>query len=353
MAVDTASARWEQFSALLSERIDGYFASHAERRTGDASMIAKVVFGFSYFAVTYLAIALSPPSVVFFVAYLLHGSAHLFLVLNVGHDANHGALSRKRWVNRLLSYTMDLCGISSRVWRITHHHFHHYTMNTYGQDEAVSGRGLFRFSPHAPKRPFHRFQYLYAPLTYFLVSIDWVFIKDFQFSFCQNPDGFPINRASPAQLMALLAFKAFYIGYMIVLPIFVFGHSALAVIAAFVVSHAIIGILALMLFQTAHVLEGSHFPAGKEESKSHVQLTFETTVDCAARSRSLSWLAGGLNTHIVHHLYPGVCHIHYRRLSEIIRQSASECAVPYREYPSMLVALWKHLVLLKRLSISN
>ena len=353
MAVEPASARWEQFSTLLSQRIDNYFTSHAVQRTADTYMVAKIVFGFSYFAVTYLAMAVSPPSITFYLAYLLHGSAHLFLILNVGHDANHNALSRKRWVNRLLSYTMDLCGISSRVWRITHHRFHHYTMNTYGLDEAVSGRGVFRFSPHAPRRVFHRLQHIHAPVTYFLVSLDWIFIKDFQFSLCNRPDGFAIGRASARQLMVLLSFKIFYIGYMIVVPILIFGHSTLSVLTAFVVSHALIGILALVLFQTAHVLEDNHFPAEKPDPKNHVRLTFETTVDCAPRSRLLGWLAGGLNTHVVHHLYPGVCHTHYRRLSEIIQKSASECGIPYREYPNMSVALAKHFRLLKRLATSN
>lgn len=353
MSIEPASARWEQFSALLSQRVDCYFASQAVEKTAGPSMIAKVVLGYSYFVATYVAMLLSPPSFVFYLAYLLHGSAHLFLILNVGHDANHNALSRKRWVNRLLSHTMDLCGISSRIWRITHHRFHHYTMNTYGQDEAVSGRGLFRFSPHAPHRIFHRLQHVYAPMTYFLVSIDWVFIKDFQFSLLRNPDGFHIEGASVRQLIELFAFKFFYIGYMIVVPVALFDHSILSVVVAFVVSHALIGILALVLFQTAHVIEGSHFPSGEEDRTNHVQLTFETTVDCAAHSRLLSFLAGGLNTHVIHHLYPGICHVHYRRLSEIIRLCANECEIPYREYPSMLVALSKHFKLLKRLAVSN
>ena len=353
MAVQPAAAQWEQFSALLSERTSHYFSSDKARRTADTDRVAKIVFGFSYFALTYLAVALSPPSSAFYFAYLLHGTAHLFLLLNIGHDANHRALSRKRWVNRLLSYTMDLCGISSRIWRITHHRFHHYSTNTYGHDEAVSGRGVFRFSPHAPWRAFHRFQHFYAPATYFLVSLDWIFIKDFQYSLCRNPDGFPIDRATPAQLLELFFFKVLYVGYMIVGPVLIFGHSLASVLSAFILSHALIGIVALLLFQTAHVLEGSHFAAVKADMADHVRHTFETTVDCAPRSRWLSWLSGGLNTHVAHHLYPGICHIHYRNLSEIIRRSAGECGVPYREYPSIFVAFSKHLTLLKRLAMNS
>src|SRR4051812_23664970 len=60
MAVESASARWEQFSELLSQRVDQYFTSHAVQRNADTYMIAKIVFGFSYFVVTYLALAVSP-----------------------------------------------------------------------------------------------------------------------------------------------------------------------------------------------------------------------------------------------------------------------------------------------------
>jgi linoleoyl-CoA desaturase len=352
MAVEPASARWEQFSVLLSQRIDDYFTAQTGEKSGGARIAAKIVLGFGYFALTYIALLLSPPPI-FYLAYLLHGSAHLFLMLNLGHDANHGALSSKRWVNRLLSYTMDLCGISSRIWRVTHHRFHHFTTNTYGLDEAVGGRGVFRFSPHAPYRPLHRFQHLFAPLTYFLVSLDWVFVKDFQFSLIDKPDGFPIRRATAGELFELLVFKAFYIGYMIVVPVVTFGHSLASVLAAFFVSHCLIGIAALVLFQTAHVIEGSDFPSGNPDPKNHVRMTFETTIDVAPRSRLLAWIAGGLNTHVAHHLYPKVCHVHYRRLSEIIRTCADECGIPYREYPNMFIPMGMHLVLLKRLATDH
>jgi linoleoyl-CoA desaturase len=313
-------------------------------------MTAKIVFGFCYFAITYLALALSPPSIFFYLAYLLHGSAHLFLLLNIGHDANHGSLSSRRWVNRLLSYTMDICGISSRVWRITHHRFHHFTTNTYGHDEAVSGRGVFRFSPVAPYRPIHRFQYIYAPLTYFLVSLDWIFVKDFQYTIFEKPDGFPIRRGTFGQMFELLFFKVLYVGYMIVLPVLVFDHSLGSVLVAFFLSHALIGITALLLFQTAHVLEGSEFPSGAPDPNNHVRLTFETTVDVAPRSVVLGLIAGGLNTHVAHHLFPRICHVHYRSLSAIIRTAADECGIPYREYPNMFIPMRKHLHLLKRLA---
>jgi linoleoyl-CoA desaturase len=209
---------------------------------------------------------------------------------------------------------------------------------------------VFRFSPAAPYRPIHRFQHIYAPLTYFLVSLDWIFIKDFQYTICDRPDGFPIRRGSAAHLFELLFFKTLYIGYMIILPVLVFDHSLVSVLVAFSISHALIGITALLLFQTAHVLEGNNFPLGAPDPNNHVRLTFETTVDVAPRSFLLGWIAGGLNTHVAHHLFPRICHVHYYSLSAIIRAAADECRISYREYPNMFIPMQKHIHLLKRLA---
>jgi linoleoyl-CoA desaturase len=63
----------------------------------------------------------------------------------------------------------------------------------------------------------------------------------------------------------------------------------------------------------------------------------------------VGWLAGGLNHHVAHHLCPFVCHTHYAPLSRIIKETAEEFGVPYRQHPTMTRAIWSHLVLLKQL----
>jgi linoleoyl-CoA desaturase len=342
--------RWETFSILLSQRIQDYFSSSKIPRTADSVIFVKISFGLCSFTVTYAALVLaSLPPLAFLGAYLLHGMAHLFLLLNVGHDANHNALSRSPHVNRALSYTMDLCGINSRVWRILHHRFHHYSINIHERDEAIGGRGLLRFSPDAPRRGFHRYQHLYALPAYCLVSLDWIFIKDFNYFFRSNVSGLAIARPSLREYVILFLSKGFYIGYMIGAPIFFFNNSAWLVVSAFVIAHALIGFFALLVFQTTHVLDDNDFPVTCEAFESYVQHVFATTVDCAPNSRLLNWWSGGLNTHIIHHLYPAICHTHYRVLSRILRRTAEECGMLYRENPTARIALAQHLKLLRRL----
>jgi fatty acid desaturase len=37
----------------------------------------------------------------------------------------------------------------------------------------------------------------------------------------------------------------------------------------------------------------------------------------------MSWLIGGLTFQIEHHLFPHICHVHYPKLSHIVRRTAA------------------------------
>eukprot|EP00658_Telonema_sp_P-2_P009044 TRINITY_DN13419_c0_g2_i2.p1 TRINITY_DN13419_c0_g2~~TRINITY_DN13419_c0_g2_i2.p1 ORF type:complete len:472 (-),score=56.48 TRINITY_DN13419_c0_g2_i2:73-1488(-) len=43
---------------------------------------------------------------------------------------------------------------------------------------------------------------------------------------------------------------------------------------------------------------------------------------------------GGINFQIEHHLFPNVCHVHYPRLSHIVRQACKDHCIPYTHFPS-------------------
>ena len=68
-----------------------------------------------------------------------------------------------------------------------------------------------------------------------------------------------------------------------------------------------------------------------------------TTANFACNNRALSWLVGGLNFQVEHHLFPQVCSVHYPALRPIVREVAARYDVPYHEYPSVRAALAAHL----------
>jgi linoleoyl-CoA desaturase len=56
-----------------------------------------------------------------------------------------------------------------------------------------------------------------------------------------------------------------------------------------------------------------------------------------------------LNFQIEHHLFPNVCHVHYRKISEIVRATAMEFGLPYKSEPTFFGAIAGHARLLKEL----
>jgi linoleoyl-CoA desaturase len=350
--VDTANP--SSFPKVLRRRLETFFADAGLSPKADPTMWGKIAIGLAVLAGSWIALyALRPVGWVFVALYVLGGLAQTFLLLNIAHDSNHNAVSSRPAVNKSLNYVFDLCGISSYMWRILHHRGHHSCINLHGEDDAIEGRGLFRFTPHDPRAPLHRFQHIYALFLYAMFSLEYVFVRDFQSFFFPGHDYLTRTKHPLREYIILFAGKAFYLTYMLVLPVTVMKESPLLVLAAFFVVHLIVGLSVVLVFQTTHVIEDTYFPLHRSEFENGVYHVFATTADYATENPVVGWLVGGLNHHVVHHLCPYVCHTHYAPLTRIVKQTAEEFGVPYRQHATMTKAVWHHLQLLKQLGNEN
>ncbi len=338
------------FPKVLRRRLDRHFADHNLSPKADRAMWIKIATGILVLAGSWAAIyAFRPAAPLFVGLYLLGGFAQTFLLLNIAHDSNHNAISSNPAVNKTLNYVFDLCGISSYMWRILHHRGHHSCVNVHGEDDALTGRGLLRFTPHEPHTPIQRFQHLYALILYALFSLDYVFVRDFECFFFPGHDYLTRTKHPAREYVILFAGKAFYLTYMLILPIVLLGKSPLLVAVAFLLVHLVVGLSVALVFQTTHTIDTTYFPTSRNEFDNSVYHIFATTADYATRNPVVGWLVGGLNHHIAHHLCPFVCHTHYADLTRIIEQTAEEYGIPYRQHPTMTKAVWHHLILLKQL----
>ena len=343
-------ASMSSFPKVLRRRLDKFFTDHKISPKADRLMWLKVTVGLAVLLGSWIAIyALKPDSWRFIALYLLGGLAQTFLLLNIAHDSNHNAISTVPFVNKLLNYVFDVCGISSYMWRILHHRGHHSCINLQGEDDALSGRGIFRFTPHEPRTRLHRFQHIYALFCYALFSLDYVFLRDFEAFFFPSHDYLKRTKHPAREYAILFAGKGLYLSYMLVLPVVVLGKPLLLVALAFVLVHLVIGLTVSLVFQTSHTVDSTYFPTDRGEFDNGVYHVFATTADYATENLLVAWLTGGLNHHITHHLCPYVCHTHYGPLTRIVKQTAEEFGVPYRQHPTMTRAILHHLILLKRL----
>lgn len=99
-----------------------------------------------------------------------------------------------------------------------------------------------------------------------------------------------------------------------------------------------------MLAQIAHVNPDVAFPDEKEKEWGKMQA--RTSANFSTDSPLMIHLSGALTFQIEHHLFPNICHCHYRRISPIVQQACRDHKVPYVSYKSFwdaVAAHWRHV----------
>lgn len=340
------------FNKTLKKRLDDYFAQHQQTHFADGRMWFKVVFWLGMWIATWcMAMFFKIPGWALLIVAIAHMFTHLCIAFNIAHDANHDAISKKKWVNHLLGYSLDLCGVNSYLWRYSHNNIHHSYVNIEGIDTSSEGHGIIRFTTNAEWKPIYKYQHLYAPFLYGIATLNYVFSKDFWIflHLRKNQHGL---KPSVKQWFFLIVTKMFYYTYTLIIPTLLLPYSFWTILLVFVLCHAILGIALALTFQTGHLIEETSFPAINADGnidKNWAIHIVETTVDYARTNPVVAWFLGSINVHVIHHLYPRICHTHYADIAPIVQQTAEEHGLQYRTFPSFGKAIASHFKLLKQL----
>lgn len=293
----------------------------------------------------------NPFWVIFF--YAISGIGMAGVGMGIMHDANHGTVSKKTKVNNVFSKSLDFVGCSSTVWRLQHNVLHHTFTNIHEHDEDIDTPFFLSFSPNSKKYWIHRFQHMYAWFFYGLLTLNWVTAKDFMALKRYHEMGLIKDKKTFwKEIGKTIFWKLFYYSYILLLPLLFNSTSAIWIVTGFLVSHFITGLLISLIFQLAHVMPDMSFPKADDESISDTNWyvhQLQNTSNFSPRSAWLSWFIGGLNYQIEHHLFPNISHIHYRKISAIISQTAKEHGLPYYVNENFFVAIWRHLKMLRDL----
>jgi linoleoyl-CoA desaturase len=270
---------------------------------------------------------------------------------SVQHDANHGGYSRKGWVNRLLSTSLDLIGGSSYVWYWKHNIVHHTYTNISGYDVDMDIAPFLRLAPDQPRRRRYRYQHLYIWFLYGLLPANWHFWADYRDLASGRIGGLPFPRPSAGVLAGTLAGKVFFYGWSLALPLLL--HPTWAVLGLYLVVSFTLGIVLTTTFQLAHCVdEAEMVTVGRAEATlamGWAEHQVRTTANFAPGSRLLTWYLGGLNYQIEHHLFPKVCHVHYPALSPIVAATCRDFGIPYQSHRTLRGAVASHVRRLRQL----
>lgn len=340
-----------EFYKVLHKRVMN--ALQDESVYANKKMWLKVIFYFTFFLLSYGALFLTGKenAVMFTLLFLLNGLFMLGIIFNIAHDAAHNTLSKNKKVNRLLYYTgFSLLGNNPFAWKKYHIESHHLYTNVEGSDIDVIKNTFIRLNENDAHKPLHRYQHLYAPLLYLFYSLNFVLFRDLS-AFFGRSDRTIVLELPLKEKVRYVFYKLFYFSYSLFLPLLFCAVSWKVVLAAFLLSHLLNSLVICSVLACNHqVDETAHIPASADahSEKSWVSHQMETNLDYNPESRALNFLLGGFNAHTAHHLFPGMCHVHYRKIIPIIRQTAAEFGMHYNE-TTYAKAICSHFRFLKKM----
>ena len=299
---------------------------------------------------------------------------------------------------------MDMIGASAFTWQFQHMLGHHpYTnlLNTHEEDlkaqnidsnieekdqesdpDVFSSFPLMRMHPCHEPQWFHRYQHLYAPILFAMMSLEKVLQQDVEVALSHRLYHIDAKcrYGDIRNVIRFWGMKAVSMVYMVALPCYFHGVSRGLML--FLVGHLTCGEVLATMFIVNHVIEGVSF-AQKDGSKtdevfskpktaqgvtpmdatmknskegaSHSPVPFndwaavqcQTSVNWSSGSWFWNHFSGGLSHQIEHHLFPSICHTNYVHIQDVVERTCHEFGVPYQSEASLFSAYGKMLKHLK------
>ncbi len=344
-----------QFFRTLNKRVNDYFKDNNLKKTGNWKLHVKTIIMFTLLFVPFLALFIMSVSIwVYLLASVVIGVGMAGVGMNVMHDGNHGSYSTKNWLNKIMGGSIYILAGNVYNWQVQHNVLHHTYTNIPGHDEDLDAGRVIRFTKQAKWYSFHKFQHYYSVFLYGLLTINWCLTTDFKQmgAYLKRKLSYG-NTPNPKTLWTgLVISKIVYFSFWIVLPLIFGASSWWVILLGFFIMHYTAGLILSIVFQLAHIIDDTINPLpnenGEMENTWAIHQLF-TTVNFAPKNWIVNYYTGGLNHQIEHHIFPNISHIHYDKISEIVKQTAIECSLPYFEYTTMRSAVIAHFKHLKEL----
>ncbi len=340
------------FQQELKRRVNQYFEERKKSATGNFSLFFKAAFFFLSYIGLYVHLVYFTPAVwLAVIECVLLGGFTAAIGFNVMHDGGHGSFSNSKAWNKMAATSANFVGVSHILWAMKHNIIHHTYTNIDGVDDDIEIKPYLRMCTTQKHYKIHRFQHYYVWFLYSMLHILWIFYLDYQKYFSKKIGDVPIKKMSRKEHIAFWAAKILYAFLFIALPIYMLGFGTWVI--GFLITTMVTGFIISVVFQLAHTVEETDFPlptgdTNKIENEWAIHQV-QTTANFATKNRLISWLVGGLNFQIEHHLFPKISHVHYPAISKIIKETCRDFNIKYIEFPRMRTAIASHASLLKRM----
>jgi linoleoyl-CoA desaturase len=340
------------FFKSLKTKVNLYFSENHLPRTGGSKLFFKsILFASSAVAIYTILVFFTPSPLIAVILCCLFGSNLAGVGFNIMHEGGHGSFSKYNWVNSVSAYSLNVLGGTIHFWKQKHNVDHHTYTNIEGMDHDIDIK-FMRMHEEQPKKRYHKFQHLYWVLLYGISYMAWILYQDFEKYFSQRMGKSALkNKMEIKEHLIFWLTKSTYVFIYIILPIIMVGW--LEALAGFALAAVVCGFTISVVFQLAHVVEGTQFPEPDETSnkieKEWAVHQISTTANFATKSKLVSWFLGGLNFQVEHHLFPGISHVHYPQINKLVKETCKEFNIAYLEHRTMTKAFFSHLIHIRKL----
>jgi len=344
-----------QFYAELRKRADAHFQDKRISKTGNGAMKFKIGLYLSLVVIAYASLLFSSSIWMFALNYLLFGISLLLVFFNIAHDAAHGiAVKSKRLNQFLFVVTFQFLGQNPFLWGKNHTDSHHRFPNVEESDVDVLNVAGMRVTESVPLKWYHRYQFIYVPFYYMFYSINWLFFRNILALF--NYTARTVStKMTVSETLWLIFFKICFFSYMLIVPMLVLPFGWLPILLVFLGIQVVVSLVVLSVLIISHMSDLVEHPVPDDANTlnmSWAKMQLTTCLDFGVNSRFFRWTLGGFNTHTIHHLFPDICHIHYKELIPIVRELSEKYEIPYVEV-SYLEAVRAHFRFLRKMGTES
>mmetsp|Transcript_15328 Transcript_15328/g.18474 ORF Transcript_15328/g.18474 Transcript_15328/m.18474 type:complete len:469 (+) Transcript_15328:212-1618(+) len=274
------------------------------------------------------------------------GASRSLMGVQVMHDCSHGAFGKQPWLWSLAGVFGNdvLNGASFYGWCHQHMLGHHIYCNVEGTDPDIKPFPL-RMSPNSPWAWYHKYQWLWGPIAYCLLSTNVRYNSDMNFWTSGYWEDIKMTPMKLNDMMAFWGGKLAWFSWQIILPLHL-GVSWQHLLMCHAITEAAGSFYLGICFQCNHVADTVDFqPVGSDGNVSEdwAEMQARTTQDYGHGSWLTFLASGGLNYQVIHHMLPGVSQLHYKNLQPTIVQTMKEYNIPYNHHETFSSAVWSHI----------
>ncbi|MFK5892205.1 MAG: fatty acid desaturase [Pseudomonadota bacterium] len=334
----------DDFIITLKHRVIEYFTkNNINYKTTYKNNLNIIFSAISFIACWLLMYTLPTPFG--YIAAIPMGLITCSLIGSFGHELIHDNIDifrKKTGIHRTLlnniMWGLFIPFMPERYFQYEHLRHHDYPVNPKYDYDVYALKDFLRLSPDIKIKKIHAYQHLYAPFIYGF----YIFIQVFNGYLTSFFDKREILK-DKGVILNIISMNTISIVFHIIIPIWLTDAWWVVICAS---TYFFTWQLAIYLSSGAPHLTD---PSVHQTHKSWAFYVCSTTKNLKTSSHIVSWLTGGLNHHLAHHLLPSVPKEHLPKVLHIVEATCLEFGYPYYTYTSIKDYIKDHYLYLYKL----